>query len=182
MKLYIKFLLVFFVFFFTALNSIAQNKSIRVSVEKYGPVYFYFNSLSKLNNGIEYTNQTHVKVNCVDSSDFGVINPSSWRLSVSTSYNNFVGDETGFNLPLNILEVKANYYSGLTLGVPYDGYVQMAFGDNVIISNETGRITGVSDPKTTTVSIDYRCAVAGQLWNYMSDFYTMDLIFTAEIK
>jgi len=168
--------------FFTSFAS-AQNEHTKIEYQFWAPVEFYFNSLTKLTTGVSYLNYNQLKISCIDSTNAGVIVPSTWSLEVEAISSNLLGDETGTTLPLEVLEFKAEYLSGKSGGISM-GKVPLTSGINLLYDNGVGIDPAdlPTDPKNTILRISYYCGITVPVISAKSDRYTAEVRFVVRIK
>ena len=137
-----------------------------------GTVDFYFNSESKINNGIELTNFTRFRVYFVATDNLGNPTLANWRLLVRSNTAQIDGD-AGNTLDLRTVQISANSGAGGT----DQGWVSLSSTDVILVD------AGNNPANTVDVTISYRCGmdalypISGQT----PDHYFVDLIFTLEL-
>jgi len=165
-------LLIFITFTIFGIFVYSQNTTSRLTIESGGSLNFYFNSLQKYQNGIEYTDWTKLRIYYNDTTDAGNvgINPT-WKLDVKALNPTFNGD-AGNILNLNTLELEATGIAGVT-------------GIQALSNSDISLITGgaITDPGTVSIFITYYCGQNktgsnNNLLGKKPDYYYVDVVFT----
>jgi len=158
-------LLILIIFLISEIFVYSQTTS-RLTIESGGSLNFYFNSLQKYQNGIEYTDWTKLRIYYNDTGT----NPT-WKLDVKALNPTFNGD-AGNTLNLNTLELEAKGVQGVT-------------GIQALSNSDVSLITGeaITHPGTVTVFITYYCGQnkTGSNNNLLGkepDYYYVDIVFT----
>ena len=156
------------------LSSFSQNTTSRLRIVSGGSLYFNFNSLSKYENGLTFTDWTRATVYFIDTTNLGVQTALQWRLDVKATTATINGDG-GNTLPLNTIEIES---SGIN--ATYNGPFAISDADDIHLV-ENGIQT---DPGTTVVNITYHCGksltIPNNLLGITPDYYFVDLLLTLQ--
>ena len=159
---------IFFIFF--SISGFSQTS--RLTITSGNSVYFPFNSLAKMNNGISWVNWTRVTVFYSSLPGPG---PFIWRLEVVPNSANFDGD-AGNTMTLDHVEIQASDGGGNLSAANYFGPLGLDSPSPIVIVS--GGQEG--DATDNIIDISYYCGtnVGNRVIGSSPDYYYLDLIFT----
>lgn len=156
-------------------NIQGQITTSRITILKGTFPYFAVNSLLKIENGISYTDFTHLRIYFLNTDIFGTPNAdTTWHLKVIALRDSIYGD-AGHSMPLDRIEIRINsapsgctYNSSTWYPLSYGTYTVLVYdGPNSTINGEIG--------------IDYRVgSPPNNFWGVATDYYAVDLEFVLE--
>jgi len=176
-----------------------QNQHSKITILKGGSVFLPFNSYTKMENGIEYTDWTRLKILYFEESTSTPGTPegtSYWKLSVRALTGAIIGDGSANDIPIDRVELLVAATNPGDLLAPINVY-PLTTTDQVILthgSNPTGTTIGVA-PGTvyvgpnTEVQISYRVgnlggaappATTNTMLGQDAGYFNLDLVFTLE--
>lgn len=167
----------FFATLFLLVNFSYSQGTVRLSVLDGGNVNFYFNSLTKYNSGITYTDYTVLGITCDD--DDNPTNGYNWTLEVKALTAQFDGDG-GNTLPLSTLEITPSKVAGLPFAA-LSGTIVLTNVDQTLASEVIlNGAPAADEPSATTdqVGITYECGTTVPLLLEPADYYVVDLEYT----
>lgn len=154
-------------------NNFAQHHTTaRLRIDYGASVEFIFNTFTKYQTGITYSNWTQLSVYFVDTLDDGTAG-YNWALDVKANQSNIIGDFGG-NLDLSYIELFATSTSADEYGGAGTPQI-LSTSDLILLENGTQSITE-GDVKKALIT--YRCGVTTPLLGKTSGYYSVDLIFT----
>ena len=152
----------------------SQNQTIRLSVRTGGNIDFIFNSYKKYDQGIVYTDYTKLAVYYIDTDNAGNHTAlTHWKLNFKANSANIEGSSN--NLDLRTLELTATNGGG-SKTANYLGKKVLSASDNTLV--DTGPEGDFND---NLINITYDCGTNAtyKVLNKKSDYYVVDIIFTA---
>ena len=167
-----------FVIFYVSLTTNGQ--SLRISIKKGNSISFYFNSLEKYTNGIEYTDFTIIAV-AFSEYDNTPVPDSTWQIQIKALT---VLEGSGTNtIALDRLRVFTS-----------NGGSTTPTFSSAIPGNTAGwfELTGVfqdivrdgpeGDFTQNLVNISWDCGVANSVMSQNADYYTVDIEILVDIE
>ena len=158
--------------FFIIFSGNVLSQTSRLTITSGNSVYFPFNSLTKMNNGISYINWTRVTVFYSRLPGPG---PVIWRLEVVPNSANFDGD-AGNTLTLDHVEIEATDGGGNLSATNYFGPLGLDSPSPIIIVS--GGPEG--DATDNIIDLSYYCGTnaRNRVVGSSPDYYYLDLILT----